>query len=209
MEKKHVCFFDLTYLYSGEALIYFFVPGTVENGTYDGYTGQGTNLPPERNPPYDVGAVVQTAAYRSLARLARRRLLRAPSSPSAMLRFRAQATVRCPKGPRRSCEPRPTPNGDMGDICLYDLRTDPCEQNNLTPLFPNVARYLFKALVVHRRSLVPQLNRPREPELANPGFFNGTWSTWYDLGGVPYASGNAIPDASLLFSANTGNRDIL
>lgn len=173
--------------------------GSVENGTYDGHYGQGTNQPPERNPRYDPIAVKQTQVYRSLERLNRLHLFRPPVQPQTMLRLRNEATVRCPDVPRRNCDPRSAPNGP-GEVCLYDLRTDPCERNNLTPLFPNVARYLFKALVIHRRRLVPQLNRPREIELANPGFFNGTWSPWYDLSGVPYAFGNTISDTDALFA---------
>jgi len=127
--------------------------------------------------------------------------MRQVSSPKTMFELRNRATLRCPKGPSRACDPRLPPDGP-GDICLFDVRADPCETNNLTPQFPNVARFIFQELVNVRKTLVPQLNVPQEVDLADPAFFNGTWSPWYDLSGNPLTSINAIPDANTLFSPN-------
>lgn len=164
------------------------VVGTVQNGTYDRYFGQGTNQFPEVNPPYDVSAVVGSRAYRVLERLAQKHLTKYPTPSFDVLKLRNEATVRCnyKRSNQRQCNPAEGQN----EICLYDVKSDPCEMNNLTPFYHNVARYLFKALVKYRQTLVPQLNRRTEPDLANPIYFNGTWSPWRDSSGEPFVSLN-------------------
>lgn len=122
--------------------------------------------------------------------MAQRHLLRYPTPSFSIPALREQATVRCnyPVFNRKRCNPAESPN----NICLYDIKNDPCELNNLTPYYPNVARYLFKTLVLHKQTLVPQSNRATEPRLANPQLFNGTWSPWYDLSGIPYFTLNNL-----------------
>lgn len=162
----------------------------MQNGTYDEYFGQGTNQFPENNPPYDIQSVIISPTNRALERLAQKHLLRYPTPSFAIPALRQQATVRCDYAVfnTKRCNPAENPN----NICLYDIKSDPCELNNLTPYYPNVARYLFKTLVLHKQTLVPQTTRNTENRLADPGLFNGTWSPWYDLSGIPYFTLNNL-----------------
>lgn len=161
-----------------------FLLGTVRNGTYDGYFGQGTNRYPENNPPYDYTAISSSRVYRSLERLAQRHFSNFPTHHGGMQQLRKEATVNCDYkvfNPKR-CNPFDGPN----QVCLYDIKRDPCEMNNLASLYPSVANYLFRALIQYRDTMVPQPFRESQPDLADPINFNGTWSPWISFEGRPY-----------------------
>ena len=128
--------------------------------------------------------MANSQVYRTLERLAQKRLLTYPTSKEKMKVLRRDATIRCDYkiiNPNR-CNPSDEPN----QVCLYDIKRDPCELNNLTPFYPNVASYLFRALVQHRESLVPQESKELQQDLADPVNFNGTWTPWIDSNGVPF-----------------------
>lgn len=160
-----------------------FGSGSVRNGSYDGYFGEGTNKFPENNPPYEVNAVLNSRVYRTLERLAQKRLSNYPTTREKIRSLRKEATIRCDYKiiNQNLCNPSDGPN----QVCLYDIQRDPCELNNLTPLYPNVASYLFRALVQHRQTLVPQITVDLEIDLANPINYNGTWTAWIDSSGTP------------------------
>ncbi|KAK6619653.1 hypothetical protein RUM43_012410 [Polyplax serrata] len=162
------------------------VVGTIMNGSYDGYFGEGTNRYPENNPAYDVSAVINSKVYRTLERLGQKRLTSYPTPKQKMMSLRKEATVRCDY--KIINQNRCNPGDGNNQVCLYDIKRDPCELNNLTPLYPNVASYLFRALVQYRETLVPQPQVQSETDLSNPIYFNGTWSAWLDSSGQPYVT---------------------
>jgi hypothetical protein len=64
--------------------------------------------------------------------------------------------------------------------CLFNIYKDPCEENNVSGMNADIATELYNILVRHRRSLVPQLNKPLDVDGADPTKFNNTWSSWLD-----------------------------
>lgn len=114
---------------------------------------------------------------------ARKHDTRHPTSKILMPFLRKQATVNCNYSIFNSnpCSPRD------GKVCLYDLKTDPCELNDLSLQYPSVVTNLLNRINEYKLTLVPQLYSPMECDLANPALFNGTWSPWYNENGVAYA----------------------
>lgn len=91
-----------------------------------------------------------------------------------MLAMRYESTVRCnpPAAGPRTRSPCPA-----GEVCLFDLSSDPCETQNVAKHRVAISAQLYEALKYYRRLLVPQTNRPFDPA-ANPARFGDTWSSW-------------------------------
>lgn len=71
-------------------------------------------------------------------------------------------------------------NISAGAVCLYDIPSDPCEENDLAKYFPSVVRRMKRELVEYRKTLVPQLNQEPEIEKDDPKYFRYTWNPWLD-----------------------------
>lgn len=147
--------------------------GSTGNGTLDGFFGAT-----RPRVSYNTTAVLRSTVGRALAELADALPLYTgagrPLSARDLLAARYEATVRCnpsAAGPRTRS---PCPSGEA---CLFDLIADPCETNNVAKKYVAVSSQLYEALKYYRRALVPQTNRPFDPN-ANPARFNNTWSTW-------------------------------
>lgn len=68
-----------------------------------------------------------------------------------------------------------------GSVCLYDVPSDPCEENDLAKFFPSVVRRMKRALVDYRKGLEPQPEHEDiDIEGADPKLFNYTWNPWLD-----------------------------
>lgn len=65
-------------------------------------------------------------------------------------------------------------------MCLYDIPSDPCEENDLSKYFPSVVRRMKKALVDYRKGLVPQIEGEIDIEQDDPKLFKYTWNPWLD-----------------------------
>lgn len=65
-------------------------------------------------------------------------------------------------------------------MCLYDIPSDPCEENDLGKYFPSVVRRMKKALVDYRKGLVPQIEGEIDIEQDDPKLFKYTWNPWLD-----------------------------
>lgn len=63
-------------------------------------------------------------------------------------------------------------------MCLYDIPSDPCEENDLAKYFPSVVRRMKRALVDYRKGLVPQTDREIDIDAADPKLFRYTWNPW-------------------------------
>jgi hypothetical protein len=103
---------------------------------------------------------------------------RRPVTQRDVNKLRQAATVRCNKETFRretNCNPSIT-----NTPCLFNIHTDPCEENNLSGTSPDVATTMYNILVRHRQTLIPQLNKPWDITGADPTRFNNTWSSWLD-----------------------------
>lgn len=67
-----------------------------------------------------------------------------------------------------------------GALCLYDIPSDPCEENDLAKFFPSVVRRMKRALVDYKKGLVPQQEEEIDIENANPEKYKFTWNPWLE-----------------------------
>lgn len=63
---------------------------------------------------------------------------------------------------------------------MYDIPSDPCEENDLAKFFPSVVRRMKRALVDYRQGLVPQLDQEIDIEGDDPKLYKYTWNPWLD-----------------------------
>ncbi|XP_025417758.1 arylsulfatase B-like [Sipha flava] len=145
------------------------IVGATANGSLDGF--YGATRP---RTPYNVTAVMYSPAGRALARLSDALPYASAAGARDLLAMRYESTVRCGQsaGGPRARSPCPT-----GEACLFDLLADPCETVNVAKKYVAVSAQLYEALKYYRRLLVPQTNKPFDPN-GNPARFNGTWTTW-------------------------------
>ena len=97
------------------------VAGTTYRGNWDGWYGPSGRA---EEYSYDVYKVMSSDAGRALARLGR------SLTPAVVRTLRSQAEVTCtyPRSSRSECKPLQSP-------CLFNVRNDPCEQNNLATMW--------------------------------------------------------------------------
>ncbi|KAJ8909740.1 hypothetical protein NQ315_013544, partial [Exocentrus adspersus] len=146
------------------------IVGTSMNGTYNGYYGDAVMgvIEPKM---YDLGAVFDSSAGRAV-----RKASYSPLTQSEYDAIRKEATLTClgPKDKKNPCDPA------SGAVCLYDIPSDPCEQNDLAKFFPSVVRRMKRALVDYRKGLVPQQEQEIDIQTAEPRLFRYTWNPWVD-----------------------------
>jgi hypothetical protein len=87
--------------------------------------------------------------------------------------MREEATVSCTNEQIMQCHPLESP-------CLFDVISDPCEENNLAEKYPNILKMLTKRLQEYNASAIPPGNEPID-ERGNPKYFNYTWTNFGDL----------------------------
>jgi hypothetical protein len=117
-----------------------------------------------------VTAVIHSLAGEALASL----LSSTTPDEDEILQLRAESTVTCTvKVDATACNPVKS-----SDPCLFDLKTDPCETNNLASVYPEVIQELLGLVSKYEVTLVPQLNKPPDVEGSDPRKFNNTWSPW-------------------------------
>lgn len=146
------------------------IVGTVDNGTYDGYFGESglENIHPLE---YNISAITESVASKTIRKVSYSNTLETEFED-----LRRQATLKClnAKAKRNPCDP------SNGEVCLYDIPSDPCEENNLAQYFPSVVRRMKRALVDYRAGLSPQLNQEPDMEKDDPKLFEYTWNPWLD-----------------------------
>lgn len=101
-----------------------------------------------------------------------------PASVDEVHKLRLAATIHCNKGTFRrhtNCNPSLTNRS-----CLFDIYTDPCEENDLSATNADIATKMYNVLLRHTHLLVPQLNKPWDIAGADPAKFNNTWTSWLD-----------------------------
>ncbi|XP_014248842.1 arylsulfatase B-like [Cimex lectularius] len=67
----------------------------------------------------------------------------------------------------------------MESPCLFNLRYDPCERNNLAHKNPHMVRILEEAIERYRKTMIKARNQPSDAS-ADPIFWNNTWTNWQD-----------------------------
>ncbi|XP_070560415.1 arylsulfatase J-like [Ptychodera flava] len=79
------------------------------------------------------------------------------------------------------CGPKPHDAAYNCDLsknpCLYDIRRDPCEYENLADKYPDVLQRLLSRLEECNATAVEPLYADPDPE-ANPALHNGAWVPW-------------------------------
>ena len=72
-------------------------------------------------------------------------------------------------------------NCDVGKApCLYNIRKDPCEYNNLANEMPDVVKGLLDKLDLYKKTMVEPRNKPNDPK-GNPRLHHGIWEPWVNL----------------------------
>lgn len=145
------------------------IVGSSNNGSYNSYFGDSgkENINPVE---YDVTAVQNSPAAKSINSVAY-----TPIESGEFLRIRNRATVKCaPGNEKNACDPSVNP------VCLFDIPSDPCEENDLAKFFPSVVRRLKKSLVEYRKDLVQQIEQDLNIEKNDPKLFKYTWNPWLD-----------------------------
>ncbi|XP_076256834.1 arylsulfatase B-like [Rhynchophorus ferrugineus] len=144
------------------------IVGTSQNGSYNDYFG---HIPMENieEIPYNSSAVYESPAGQVL-----KKVNYSPLSEVEYENIRYQATIKCTATKKNPCDPA------TGAVCLYDIPSDPCEENDLAKYFPSVVRRMKRALVDYRKGLIPQIEGEVDIEAADPKLFKYTWSPWVD-----------------------------
>ncbi|CAH0561206.1 unnamed protein product [Brassicogethes aeneus] len=146
------------------------IVGTSQNGTYNEYYGD-TVLDNIEEPSYNTSAIYESPAGRAI-----RKVNYTPLTEPEYEGLRATSTLKClpPKAKKNPCDPA------SGAVCLYDIPSDACEENDLAKYFPSVVRRMKRALVDYRQGLVPQADQEIDIENADPKLFKYTWNPWVD-----------------------------
>ncbi|CAG2102209.1 unnamed protein product, partial [Medioppia subpectinata] len=87
------------------------------------------------------------------------------------------------------CGPKPA-NASINckpdiDLCLYDVRSDPCEYHNVANKYPQVVKLLWNKLLTINETAVNPGTKPSDPS-CDPALHNYAWSCWRDSQGVQH-----------------------
>ena len=78
--------------------------------------------------------------------------------------------INCNFSAKTECKPEE-------NACLFDIKSDPCEYNNLFKQKPEIVKSLLKQLLVYNSTAVKPIVRAIDPE-ANPVFHNYRCDVW-------------------------------
>lgn len=84
-----------------------------------------------------------------------------------------KGTVNCgpkPKNASENCQPEKAP-------CLFNIKNDPCEYNNLAPALPSLVTKLQERINFYRSTMIPPGNKSIDPK-GNPQLHGGVWGPW-------------------------------
>ncbi len=94
-----------------------------------------------------------------------------PLNEEKVRQLRTETQLKCPEQSLPLC--------DVTRTCLFNLKEDPCERYDYSEKQPNTYRTMKEVFESYRTKVVPPRNQPRDP-CANPDFYNGFWTNWYD-----------------------------
>ncbi|KAG5865681.1 hypothetical protein JTB14_030945 [Gonioctena quinquepunctata] len=146
------------------------IVGASQNGSFNDYYGDIVTADIEEQ-LYNTTAVSESPAGTVI-----RKINYNPLAEEEYDSLRKGSTIKCldSKSTKNPCEP------SSGALCLYDIPSDPCEENDLAKFFPSVVRRMKRALVDYRAVLVTQIEEETDIENANPKLFHHTWNPWLD-----------------------------
>lgn len=144
------------------------VSGTTLNGAYDGYLGDFIEPLARINHTYYYELVATSVTNQVLSKYGK------PLDSVTVDNLQKLSHVIC-----QSRLPNVTDCNPLLGFCLYNLNDDPCEDNNLADLYPEIVQRLRGMLDLHRATAVAPRNKPADP-LADPGLYNNTWTYWQD-----------------------------
>lgn len=87
-----------------------------------------------------------------------------------------------PKKFQVNCNRKENPLIDcpINEMCLYDIKQDPCELTNLAPEYSELTRKIYNEIYQHyNRQYSKPVNQPVDPE-ADPKRHGGFWRPWKD-----------------------------
>ena len=80
------------------------------------------------------------------------------------------------------CSPPPSTirscDGSTGNLCLFNLKNDPCEYHDLSASNPHIYQFMLNRLKFYNESMVPSRRNTYRDPLADPKLHNGVWEPW-------------------------------
>lgn len=141
------------------------VPGSVLFGNLDTWADNPSSE--DESPSYDTGEVLSSMTAKALSSCTNL------TTRQEMEDLRHQAILRCNSSDFKPCKPLTQP-------CVFDVISDPCERRNLYENIGEILRLLEAEMVTYRSTEVKPNNR-RSDKLADPKYWNNTWTYWQDL----------------------------
>lgn len=131
-------------------------------GDYDVYNGDTGREP--NTPPYDMDLVIGSDANQAILTTKPR----VPLTPRIIKNMRSKVEIHEAPGPRiNSCRTQ----------CLYNIKEDPSEKNDVKDEYPEIYEYLAGWISRERLRLKPSLNKTPDPK-GIPENCNNLWYTW-------------------------------
>ena len=95
------------------------------------------------------------------------------------------------------CGKKPAEAPDCTNGCLFNMRKDPCEYNDLSQVKSTIFEELKAKLENYKKEMVPARYKHDEDPNANPRNHGGVWSPWIDVEGEPVEHKPLHPDQKL------------
>lgn len=73
--------------------------------------------------------------------------------------------------------PKMTPCEPLVSPCLFNMKTDPCELDNVAVEYPTILEEMMARLQKYNATVVPPRNKPAD-DRASPKYHDGVWSPW-------------------------------
>ncbi|XP_060530533.1 arylsulfatase I-like isoform X2 [Cylas formicarius] len=139
---------------------YKIITGRSNDIIWDGWFG-----PSGRNGTYDLNLIETSAAYQAL------KSVKMAVALEEITTIRANATVSCSNLNKTSCQ--------QSDVCLYNIKTDPCEFLNLADTDADILESMVTRLQEYNATSLPPQNVADDPN-ADPRLHQHVWSIWGD-----------------------------
>lgn len=180
-----------------------YVNGTTNQGIYDAWVSKPLNTSERHESFNEYGrSIIESVAGKHLLpfSFSMTEGHGIPVEPTQLEQLRSEAIVACNyevniTAPEFSCEPLKAP-------CLFNILKDPCERQNLASTQPSVVKQIAWSVEQFQKSALTPRNQPGDAR-ANPKYFNGTWTWWYDELGIPDHSAAANRDGGKTLMAVT------
>jgi hypothetical protein len=145
---------------------YKIVNGSMPNVRENDLVGSTDDLVNNDRNKYAQTVLASTTAQ-ALASVRRKKLL----TVERILNLRSKTKVKCTTSKiKASCDPSKAQ-------CLFNIQTDPCEENNLTDALPDVMARMKSGYETLTKQVSPSIKKPIDPA-CDPFLHNFTWTWW-------------------------------